>query len=126
MKKSSSSRRLIKQKKAEKRRKEKEERDQQLQNQPDRSSQSPVEQPQLQQHQRQANVIEPDLDIKFKDTMAIRKPEQTWTLSGREAEALHLEEEDDEGEEEENDNDENEKDGLHGILKSMSYSSLHH
>ena len=44
---------------------------------------------------RQRNIIEPELDIKLKDNLPARKEPKSWILSGREAEALHFEDEDD-------------------------------
>ncbi len=57
--------------------------------------------PRLHREKQPANVIEEDMDIKFKDTLPQRRREEglaSWTLSGREAEALHMEEDDDEDE----------------------------
>ncbi len=53
--------------------------------------------PRLIKEKKPANVVEEDLDITFKDTLKLPPKDtgpKSWTLSGREAEALHMEEED--------------------------------
>ena len=63
-----------------------------------------------------ANELDPDLDITFKDNIQ-RKPDQ-WTLTGREAEALHMEEEDAEGEDGDSSPKSDTSDPLQKLLKS--------
>lgn len=43
-----------------------------------------------------ANELDPELDITFKDNIQRSSKPDHWTLTGREAEALHMEEEDEE------------------------------
>lgn len=86
VKKSSQSRKIMKQRKAERRRKKEEQDEDEREDEQRKTSSraSPV-----------ANVIEPELEIKFKDTVKVKKDEvKSWVLTGKEAEALHLEEED--------------------------------
>ena len=96
VKKSSQSRRIMKQKKADKKAERRRER---VETEDSPPSEKVV--PRLHQEKQPANVIEEDMDIKFKDTLPQRRREEglaSWTLSGREAEALHMEEDDDEDE----------------------------
>ncbi len=105
VKKSTQSRRLMKQKKAEKRAekrrgKEEEEEEEKERDEDEGGGRKEDEAivPRLQREKQPTNVIEKELDIKFKDTLPQKRKEEeerTWTLSGREAEALHMEEEDD-------------------------------
>ena len=71
---------------------------------------------------RRANELDPDLDITFKDN--IQRNVSSWTLTGREAEALHMEEEDEEvgsddaGVGGENSDDQDTTDPLQKLLQS--------
>ena len=68
-----------------------------------------------------ANEMDPDLDITFKDNIQKRppRPPDQWTLTGKEAEALHMEEED-QGRSNEDDScsDGDTSDPLQKLLKS--------
>ncbi|TRY77169.1 hypothetical protein TCAL_15999, partial [Tigriopus californicus] len=98
VKKSSQSRKIMKQKKAERKRQKQAIKDNL--NGSDSENDGPISQPALKPGQ--SNVIEPELDIKLNHTLPSRpdKTPQSWILSGRDAEAMHMEEEDEEEEEE--------------------------
>lgn len=100
VKKSSQSRRLMKAKKAERKR------DRRDNNSDGENDDDSAITPRMELEKGPVNVIEEEMDIKFKDTLPVKtnkKPEEVreWTLSGREAEALHFEEEDEEEDEKE-------------------------
>ena len=58
-----------------------------------------------------------------KDNVA-KKPQDTWVISGKEAEALHLEEEDFSEKEDEDESDEDDEDPLKKIIQSRYLFSL--
>ena len=84
--------------------------------------------PRLHRERQPANVIEKELDITFKDTLPPPKKAEegrqprSWTLSGREAEALHMEEEDDDEEEDQEEQQRRKKpsEPLRDLLQSGS------
>lgn len=63
---------------------------------------------------------EEDLGIRVKNNLPPAAPKQEWTLSGREAEAIHFEEEDEDEEEEEEEADKRSRpsEGLRNLLSS--------
>ena len=117
MKKSSQSRRMIKQQKAEKKKREREEKDRERAIKEEEARATP----RLDKERQPTNVIDPDLgDIKFKDT-TVKAKETTWTVSGREAEALHFEEDDEDDE----DSDRSDDGGSKSVLQSGFLPSCH-
>lgn len=124
VKKSSQSRKLMKQKKAEKKRLQETVKGS-LNGSNSSEDDSPISQPALKSSQ--SNVIEPELDIKLNHSFPSRpkRSPQSWILSGRDAEAMHMEEEDDDDEEEENEakdmpgeDKESQEDSIRSILTS--------
>lgn len=130
VKKSSQSRKLMKQKKAEKKRLQETVKGS-LNGSNSSEDDSPISQPALKSSQ--SNVIEPELDIKLNHSFPSRpkRSPQSWILSGRDAEAMHMEEEDDDDEEEENEakdmpgeDKESQEDSIRSILTSKSGSKI--
>eukprot|EP00095_Tigriopus_kingsejongensis_P004616 maker-scaffold559_size137194-snap-gene-0.25 protein:Tk04616 transcript:maker-scaffold559_size137194-snap-gene-0.25-mRNA-1 annotation:"pax3- and pax7-binding protein 1 isoform x1" len=93
VKKSSQSRRIMKQKKAERKSKTRAKK-----SSDDSETEDPPEEPALPRLPRlprsQRNVIEPELDLRLKDNLPQHGPASVWVLSGREAEAMHMEADD--------------------------------
>ncbi len=116
VKKSSQSRRLIKQKKAERKKKEKKGRGGAGDGAADVGGEGDENAPRLLKETQQPEVNLIEEGIMFKDTIPKPKAsaQQTWTLSGREAEALHLEEED----QDDDDDQQQQSEPLRDILQS--------
>ncbi len=106
MKKSSQSRRLMKQKKAEK----KHQRGKFGQNEFDQNSNGGDNDADSGSDLNRVIPL-PDLEIKVRDNIPRKEAPTSWTLTGKEAEALHFEEEDEE-------EDETDQDPLQKLLKS--------
>ena len=65
-----------------------------------------------------ANQMDPELDITFKDNIPKPPRPDQWTLTGKEAEALHMEEEDQGRSNEDDSSDGDTSDPLQKLLKS--------
>eukprot|EP00090_Calanus_glacialis_P046886 TRINITY_DN9429_c0_g1_i2.p1 TRINITY_DN9429_c0_g1~~TRINITY_DN9429_c0_g1_i2.p1 ORF type:complete len:807 (-),score=326.26 TRINITY_DN9429_c0_g1_i2:237-2657(-) len=116
IKKSKESRRLIKQKEKEKKDdfKERVNSNRSRKSSPDVEIYHPKNGRSTNNHDNNVKIIDDDIEIVLKDTVP-KRPVDTWVISGKEAEALHLEEEDF-SEEEEVESDE--EDPLKKIIQS--------